>query len=333
MAILIWLFIFAVSLAVLVKSADWFVESAEVIGIALKISPFVVGVVIVAVGTSLPELASSLFAVFKKTGEIVAANVIGSNIANILLIVGLSAVAAKRIIVKRSLIDLDAPLLASATVIFIFIALDRKIVFWEGLFLILTFFVYILYTISQRKEEQELEGEEIVEVLPGRDVRREKAAEKIEKKENKLSFKVFFYLVLGAAGLTLGADYTIESVVKLSQLLKIATSFIAITAVAIGTSLPELVVSLQAARKKKYEIALGNVFGSNVFNFMLVAGLPALISDLPLDNLTFSIGLPFLASATLIFVISTISKRIHIWEGIMYLLIYAVFIIKLAGIF
>ncbi|MDI6883120.1 MAG: calcium/sodium antiporter [Patescibacteria group bacterium] len=333
----IWILIFIASLALLVKSADWFVESAERISLALKISPFIIGVTVVAVGTSFPELASSLFAVLKGATEIVTANVLGSNIANILLIVGLSAVVARTLFVKRSLIDLDAPLLASTTVLFCFIMWDRKIVFGEGVLLLLAFLVYLLYTIFQRKGGgEEEETPEIVEVLPSRPERRRKKIKKeIEEKRvpQKLNFKIFFFLILGIVGLAVGANYTIESVLKLSTSLKIATSLIAITAVAVGTSLPELVVSVQAARKKKYEIALGNIFGSNVFNVLIVAGIPALIKPLAVDNLTFSIGLPFLVVATLLFVISGISRRIHLWEGLIYLLIYGLFIVKLCGLF
>ena len=125
---LVWILIFIGSLAALVKGADWFVGSAEKIGLALKISPFIIGVTIIALGTSFPELASSLAAVLKEgppgidPTEIVTANVIGSNVANILLVVGLAAIATKSFLaVRRSLIDIDLPLLASVTVLFGFI--------------------------------------------------------------------------------------------------------------------------------------------------------------------------------------------------------------------
>jgi len=333
-----WILIFILSLALLVKSADWFVESSEKIGLALKISPFIIGVTIVALGTSLPELASSLTAVFKDATEIVAANVIGSNIANILLIVGISAIAARTLIVKRSLIDLDAPLLAATTVLLIFIMWDRQIVFGEGILLLLGFAIYFLYTIFQRREE--IITPELVEILPGGveikvlpsrvERRRKKIKEEITP---KLNFQVFFFLILGIIGLIIGANYTIEAVIRISEILRISTALIAITAVAVGTSLPELVVSVRAALKKKYEIALGNIFGSNVFNVLIVAGIPALIKPLTIDDLTFWVGLPFLVIATLLFVVSGISRRIHIWEGTMYLLIYILFIIKICGIF
>ncbi len=334
MTLILWIIIFIVSLALLVKSSDWFVGSAEKIGLALKISPFIVGVTIVAIGTSFPELASSLAAVLKGAGEIVAADAVGSNIANIFLIVGISAVLARALIVKRSLIDLDAPLLAATTGLFAFIIWDRTIVLAEGILLLAAFVVYLLYTIFQRRELEEVQIPE-AEVLPSRVERRR---QKLELEETgrpvvRLDFKVFFFLILGMAGLAVGANYTIESVVQISKILNISTGLIAITAIALGTSLPELVVSARAALKKKYEIALGNIFGSNVFNILLVVGIPALIRPLAVDDLTFKIGLPFMVMATLLFVISGISRRIHIWEGLMYLLFYALFIIKLCGLF
>jgi len=332
-----WLLIFVLSLVLMIKSADWFVESSEKIGLALKISPFIIGVTIVSIGTSFPELASSIAAVLKGASEIVAANVIGSNLANILLIVGLSAVMAKTLVVRRSLIDLDAPLLAATTVLLIFISWDGKIVFGEGILLLLGFAIYFLYTIFQRREEvitpeliEILPGGARIKVLPSRVERRRKET---KEEPSRLSFKIFLFLISGIIGLTIGANYTIESVLKISEFFKISSALIAITALAVGTSLPELVVSVRAALKKKYEIALGNVFGSNVFNILIVAGIPALIKPLVVDDLTFLVGLPFLVVATLLFIISGISRRIHIWEGAMYLLIYILFIVKLCAIF
>lgn len=331
--LIFWIIIFILSLALLVKSADWFVESAEKIGLAFKMSPFVIGVTIVAIGTSFPEAAVSIFAVLKGATEMVTAIALGSGVANILLVIGLSAIVARTLIVKRSLIDLDAPLLATITVLFIFIMWDRQIVFGEGVLLLLAFLVYLLYAVFQKRDEQETP--EAVEVLPSRVERREKEAKiKLERvKPAKLNFKVFFFLILGMAGLVVGAHYNIESVLKLSDFFKISTSLIAITAVAVGTSLPDLVVSVVAAAKKKYEIALGNIFGSNVFLMLIVVGIPALIKPLVVDDLTFTVGLPFLIIATLLFIISGISRRIHIWEGMMYLLVYILFIVKLCGLF
>jgi len=348
--LIFWILVFILSLALLVKSADWLIESSEKIAISLKISPFIIGVTIIAIGTSFPELASAITAVLKGAGEIVTANVIGANITNILLVTGLSAVFARTLIVRRSLIDLDAPLLATTTVLFIFIMWDRKIVFGEGILLLLAFVIYLLYTIFQRREvfitpelAEVLPGGAKIQILPSRAERRrlhtlpppsrQGGPLEIKEKPSKLNFKVFLFLILGMAGLVVGANYAIESIVKISGLLKISTALIAITVMSWGTTLPELLVSVRAALKKKYEICLGNIFGSNVFNVLVVVGIPALIKPLAVADLTFSIGLPFLVVATLFFIISGISRRIHIWEGAMYLLIYILFIVKLCGIF
>ena len=134
--IIFWIIVFIVSLGVLVKGADWLITSAEKIGLALGLSPFIVGVTIVGVGTSFPELISSFVAVFKDVPDIVAANAIGSSIANILLIVGISAVIGKRLIVTKSLIDLDLPLLAISAVLLLGIVWDKQITFGESLLML-----------------------------------------------------------------------------------------------------------------------------------------------------------------------------------------------------
>ncbi|MGB9847657.1 MAG: calcium/sodium antiporter [Minisyncoccia bacterium] len=332
--LILWIFVFIISLFALIKGADWFVESSEKVGLALKVSPFIIGVTIVAIGTSLPELASSIAAVLKGESEIVTANVIGSNIANILLIIGLSAVAAGRLAVQRSLIDVDLPLLSAVTVLFGFIILDGKIFWQESILLIASFLIYLFYTVAQRSEipenplPEELVPGETIEVLPSRVERR-----KTKKPIEKLNFKVFIFLIIGIIFLVFGSDFLIESVVKLSEILKVGTSVISILGVAVGTSLPELMVSVRAALQKKYEIALGNIFGSNVFNCLMVLGLPALIKTLIVDNLTLNVGFPFMVVATVLLVFSGITRRISKWEGLMFLLIYVLFVIKLFGLF
>ncbi len=134
MDLLFWIAVFVVSLVVLIKSADFFTESSERVGIDLKIPQFIVGIAIVSIGTSLPELATSVAAVLKNETEIATANAIGSNIANILLIIGIASIVARKMSIKRSLINLDLPLLACATTLAIFILLDGKVVFGRGLY-------------------------------------------------------------------------------------------------------------------------------------------------------------------------------------------------------
>ncbi len=326
--LIFWIVVFIVSLFVMVKGADWLIASAEKIGLALGLSPFIVGVTIVGVGTSFPELISSFVAVFQGVPEVVVANAVGSNIANILLIVGVAAIIGKRLIVTKSLIDLDLPLLAIGTVLLLGIVWDKQVTFGEALLMIITYCIYLLYTILHEDTE---DTEELAEVLPSRQERRKNI--NVQKSEGfvrpKLVAKDFVLLSVGILGLVFGAKYLIESLVNLSTILNIATGVIAITAVAIGTSLPELLVSAKAALQKKSEVALGNIFGSNVFNALVVIGLPGLFKTLTVDDQTFTIGVPVMALATILFVISGISRRIHIWEGAFYLSVYVLFIAKL----
>jgi len=331
MGIIFWIFVFIASLALLVKSADWVVENSEKIALALKISPFIVAVTIVAIGTSLPELAFAIAGALKGTPEIVVSNTLGTIIANILLIGGLSAIVARVLIVERSLIDLDIPLFAVSMILFVLTMMDKKVVFGEGILLLLAFLIYVLYTVYQRGETEERLSAEIG-ISSSRVGRRRKEV-KIGNEPERLNLKVFLFLILGIIGLAVGADYLVESVVKISKLLKISTALITITATAVGTSLPELAVSVGAAAKKKYEIALGNVFGSNIFDALLVGGLPALISTLPVDSVSFYVGIPFLIATTFMLAISGISRKIYIWEGAMYVLLYVLFVAQLFNLF
>ena len=322
-----WIVIFIISLVVLVKGADWLLKSSEKIGLAAGLSPFIIGVVIVGLGTSFPEIISSLVATFKGVTEIVTANAVGSNIANILLIVGLSAVIGGRLSVTKNLIDLDLPLLAISTVLFLGIIWDRTVTLGEAILLMVLFGIYIFYTIRHRSEDEEDEGE----LLPNRTDRREHLTNPKIKEvvKPKLVPKDFFILILGIAGLIFGAKYLIDSVVELAEILDIGAGVISLVAVAFGTSLPELLVSVKAAWQKKAEIALGNIFGSNVFNILLVVGIPGLFKTLHVDEQTFSLGIPVMTAATILFVISGISKKIHMYEGAMYLVIYLFFLGKL----
>ncbi len=311
----------------LVKGADWLLGSAEKIGLAVGLSPFIVGVVIVGLGTSFPELISSLVATFRGVTEIVTANAIGSNIANILLIVGISAVVGGRLTVTKNLIDVDLPLLAVSTALFLGIVWDRQIVLGESILLLVLFVIYLLYTILHKDDEEE------VEVLSTRSDRRKHITgpKKEAIQRPKVTGKDILFLIIGVLGLAIGAKYLIDSVIKLSEILAIGAGVISLVAVSLGTSLPELLVSIKAAWQKKPEVALGNIFGSNVFNILLVIGIPGLFKTLILDEQTFTLGIPVLIVATFLFIISGISRKIHVYEGAMYIVIYIFFIGKLFG--
>jgi cation:H+ antiporter len=305
--ILIWTGVFIVSLTLLVKSADWLLESSEKIGLKIGLSPFVVGVVIVGVGTSFPELVSSLFAAFQGTTEIVVANAVGSNIANILLVVGVTALISKKITVTKDLINLDLPLVTLSFFLFLITVYDGVVSLAEGAILTFGLVSYVWFSVVHKEDGDDLDIGKKAAIKPMDSV----------------------MLVVGVLGLAIGANYLIESVVTLSALLNIAPGVISITAIAFGTSLPELLVSVKAAFKGKSEVAVGNIIGSNVFNVLGVVGIPALFTTLYVDEKTLMIGIPVLFAATLAFVISGISKRIHIQEGVFFVLIYLLFIVKL----
>lgn len=305
-----WIGLFILSLMVLVRGADWFLVSSEKFGLAKGLSKFVVGVLIVGVGTSLPELASSFVAIFSGAPEIVAGNAIGSNIANILLIVGLSIVLAGKLTTSKYLIDIDIPLLVITTVLFLISAWDRVITTPEGLLLLVAYAFYVMYTMNE-------------------DGRRNAA----EAKRPKFTNQDKVLMLAGLLGLIFGSKYLIDSVIKLSEIFGVSTGAFSLAAVAVGTSLPELTVSVKAALKGKSEVALGNIFGSNIFNLLVVVGFPAVFVNLPLDTVTFAIGLPFLIVATLLFTISGISQRMYLWEGAMYIVVYVFFIGKIFNLF
>lgn len=323
MTIVFWTAIFLVSLVVMIKGADWFLEGAEKIGLRLGLSPFIVGVVIVGLGTSFPELTSSLIATLKNQLDVAPANAIGSNIANILLITGIAAQFAKgqKLEVRKDLIAIDIPLLLTGTALFIFTAIDGQITFLESLLLLITYGVYLLYTFVQREEHIEENGRALLRAV--------QSTRNGESRGDKINLRDMLFLIVGIVALIVGAKYVIDAVVELATILNVATGLITVTAVAIGTSLPELFVSVRAAMAGKGDVALGNIFGSNVFNMFVVIGIPGLFSTLTIDPKTFMIGLPVLAVSTILFVISGISRKIYIWEGAFFLAFYVLFIGKL----
>ena len=317
MNLVFWIIIFAVSLYALIKGADLFVFGAEKIGLRMGLSPFVIGVTIVAIGTSFPELFVSLAAGFKGVTEAIPATVVGSNIANILLIGGLSAIVGKKLVIGKNLIDVELPLFSIGTIILLVtiwpwngeeVIITRP----ESILLILTYISYLLYTIVHRETGGK---EEEIKARP------------------KLVAKDGLFLLSGIILLVAGAKFLIDSVVEISEIIGMAVGVISIIAVAVGTSLPELVVSVKAALKGKSDIAIGNILGSNTFNSFIVMGVPGLITTIHFDNATFLIGIPMLICATFLFVISGISNRIYSWEGILYLFLYTLFVGKILNIF
>ncbi len=309
MATIFWIAVFLLSMFFLVKSADYLVDSAKQIGIYFSLPSFIVGVLIVGIGTSAPELASSIFAALQGVPEMVVSNAIGSNIANVLLIVGLSSILARNIKISKELIDLDIPLLLLSTGLFVLLSYDALISRAESAFLLSGLLFYLTYTISSKKQVQDSCIKDLINI----------------KKEFIILFISLFLLIFSA-------KYLVLSVVELSNLFNIAVSAITLLAVALGTSLPELFVSVSSIKKGESDMALGNIFGSNAFNLLAVVGIPSFFTNIPVDNLSLSTAFPVLILSTLLFAFSGISKRIHAFEGIFFLIIYVYFVMKVFNI-
>jgi cation:H+ antiporter len=310
--------LFSVSLVVMILGAEIFLKNAERIGLQLGFSSFVIGVIIVGFGTSLPELTSSLLAVFANAPSIVVANAIGSNIANILLIGGVMAFIGKRMTIDRDLLSAELPFFVISTALFAEVAYDGTISIIESVLLVSTLLVYFFYLFS----------DEYTTGMVVQSVKEEVQHERFHFLRRS-AFKPISLLLIGLLGLLLGANYVVESVISLATLLSVSPGILSITAIALGTSLPELVVSIKAISSNNLSLAIGNIFGSNAFNILVAVGIPGLFAELPLDPSTYKIGLPILLVSSFIFLIICLARKLYRWEGIMFLLLYVFFIIQL----
>lgn len=296
------LLIFVVALAVLIKSSDFFINAAEKIGLSLGISPFIVGVTIVAAGTSLPELMSSIVSVLSDNSEIVLGNVIGSNIANITLVLGLTAVVGKTIVLEKDLSQNDMPILLGSAFLLWFLVRDIDFSLVDAVICLLGLVIFLLYTFTSKDEPYE---KAVIEPP---------------------NVKTYILLVVGAVGIYFGADYAVSSVVQLSDIWGIGREVVALTLVAFGTSVPELIVSIMAARRGNPAMAVGNILGSNIFNTFVVMGIPRLFGKVKVPTDVTSFSLPLMLTATILFFVVSLSKRITRWEGFILVLFYLVFL-------
>jgi len=304
-----WVVILVVALYVLVRGADVFVEGAKQIGASFGMSSFAIGVLIVGLGTSLPELASSLAAVLAGTTEIVVANAVGSNITNILLIVGVLAAVGGPVLINKNLLKTELPIFFIATVHFIASIYDGVVDRIEALLLVGTLVAYVWYLFSS-----------------GNEAKKEMA---IDEKPEKVTMKSVVFIVFGIAAVLAGAHYTVEMAVNIATGLSVPIGLVSIGAIAIGTSLPELFVSLQALKNKETDLAIGNIFGSNAFNILLVVGLPGLIMPLTVDVVVMELGIWILVAASLILFVNGLARQIQRWEGIAMILFFIFFLVKL----
>ena len=294
--------IFVVSIAVLVLGSEWFISSAEKIGLSFGISQFIIGVTIVAFGTSLPELATSIVSVITNNSEVVMGNVVGSNITNILLVLGLTAFVGKGIQMDFDVMKGDMPMLVGSAFLLYFTLQDGVFSFPEALLFLAALIVFLLSSLSGNEEEDD--------------------------ERPKVTVREWLLFILGGVFVYYGAVYTIESLSSIAGKLGVSPGLISLGAIALGTSLPEVVVSINAARKGKHAIAVGNVLGSNIFNTYAVVSISSFFGDLSMTpDLYFNLG--FMVAVTLLFAILCISKSISRWEGAILLLTYVYFMMEL----
>ncbi|MCM1213082.1 MAG: calcium/sodium antiporter [Lachnospiraceae bacterium] len=273
MDILLQFILLVVGFVLLMKGADWFVEGASKIADRFGIPQLVIGLTIVAMGTSLPEAAVSITSALKGSAGITIGNVLGSNIMNVLVILGLTSVI-RAIAVQKSTIKYEIPFTIVITVLLAVMGLaDNQVSRLEGGILWVCMILYLLYLLKMAKK-----GEALAE------------AEQEEKQTSLL--KMIVMVVVGAAMIVIGSDVTVDAATELAVIFGMDDRLIGLTIVAFGTSLPELVTSVTASLKGKADIAVGNIVGSNVFNILFVVGTSALITpvaykaDFLVDSIT-----------------------------------------------
>jgi len=315
-----WILVFITSLAVLIKASDYFSDAIEKVGLFFNIPAFVVGVILVTLGTTLPELASSIFAITKNSSEIVAGIVIGSNITNIFFVLGIAIILNKgKVEISRDLINVDLPLLIGSAFLLAATVWDGFFSVNEAMICLFLFAIYIIYNINAGKKSR---SKELASEI-----------KKEARREEKFNYLTVIIILASTILIYFSAKYTINSVIRLSEIFNVGKEIIAITAVALGTSLAELIVAIIFVKKGKAEIAIGNVMGANMLNTLGVMGIGGLFGGLVITNNIVSFGVPMMIIATFLFFFITQDKEITKWEGWLLLTFYIFFIGKMFKFF
>lgn len=303
---LLWqLVLLAFGFLLLVKGADWFVDGASGIADKLGIPQLVIGLTIVAMGTSAPETAVSIAAAIKGNADIAVGNVVGSNILNILIILGITSVITS-IAVAKTTIRYEIPIMLAITfLLLIFGATGGTINLLEGIVLLLCFAAYLFYMFVMVKKG-------------------EMQADELENTQKPL-WKLLIACAVGLVIIVWGSDVTVDAATIIAKEIGISDKFIGLTVVALGTSLPELVTSVIAARKGKADIAIGNIVGSNIFNILFVLGTSALIIPVVFE-MSFVIDCLVAVAAGVVLWLSVFrKKKLTRIDGIIMLVCYAAY--------
>ena len=307
MELILQLVLLAVGFVMLVKGADWFVDGAAGIADKFGIPQLVIGLTIVAMGTSAPEAAVSITAALKGNADITIGNIVGSNILNVLIILGITSVIVA-VSVQKSTVQYEIPFMLVITVLLAFFGYTSgHITFWEGVILWIAFLIYLSYLFIMAKNNKE-------------------EAEEIQKRP------VWMLILFVLGGLVLvvwGSDVTVNAATEIAKAAGLSQRFIGLTIVALGTSLPELVTSVSAARKGKADIAIGNIVGSNIFNILFVVGTTALITPVVFQA-GFMIDLMIsLAAGILLWLCVFRDRKLGRVGGILMLLSYVAYFVYL----
>ena len=319
----LWIILIVIGLVLLVKGADFFVDGAAGIAGKCRISPLVIGLTVVAFGTSMPELAVSVTSAATNASDLSIGNVVGSNIANILLILGVSALICK-LPVRRSSLVLDTPVLLLASVLLLGLGVwGKALEWWDGLIFLAVFSVYMFFLLrgARKGGQQEAEQEKTPKTRLGIWYSARKA-------------QTWFLILITLLGLGMvvgGGTLLVEGAKYIAREAGMSERVIGLTVVAVGTSLPELVTSVVAAAKRQTDIAVGNIIGSNIFNILFIAGISSLVAPLEFrmtDNLIDA--LVALAAALLLYFLAMFDgHRLGRVAGVVFLLGYAAYYVYL----
>ena len=284
--------------------ADRLTEGASSLARRFGVPEIVIGLTIVACGTSMPEFFVSLMSALNDTPDMAVGNVVGSNIMNSMLIVGCAAVAAP-LVISRSTVKKDIPFAVGASLLLILLSLDSTVGRIDGIILLVGFVGFMAYTLWQAKGSKA------------------ESADAVKQQNIWLSA---CYILLGLAGLVFGSNLFVDSASSVASSLGVSESVIGLTIVAGGTSLPELATSVVAARKGQSAIAIGNVIGSNVFNILLILGATAAISPLQMEGITTLDMAVMFGSVTLVWLFSFTRYTVERWEGFVLLALYGAYL-------
>lgn len=311
MQIALQFLLLAVGFIMLIKGADWFVDGASKIADRFGIPQLVIGLTIVAMGTSAPEAAVSITSALKGSAGITIGNVVGSNIMNVLVILGLTAVI-RAIAVKKSTIRYEIPFTIGITVVLAVLGLtDNTVSRLDGMILWVLMIVYLLYLLRMAQK-----GQDVLEDVP-----------ELTKKDTLP--RMILSILIGGALIVWGADVTVDAATELALIFGMSDRLIGLTIVAFGTSLPELVTSVTAAVKGKADIAVGNIVGSNIFNILFVVGTTALITPVVYSANFLVDSIVAVATMVLLLICVLPKKKLGRLGGVVMLAGYAAYFIYL----